>query len=100
MAQCTSTAQFFHLRSPLARFHYSRGIQEVMASRRHKPIGHFKFSGQTFRVIVLGMHASARREVGCNHERVSTAVHIYLLTVLQRFKAAPLLGEKYVAACF
>lgn len=41
-----------HLCSPSAHFHYPQGIQGVMASRASGPPGHFKFSAQTFAVIV------------------------------------------------
>lgn len=53
---CNGSVHFnstvFHLRSPLAQFHYPQGIQGVMASRARNPDGHFKFFAQTFAVIV------------------------------------------------
>lgn len=52
---CNGSVHFnstvFHLRSPLAQFHYPQGIQGVMASRARNLDGHFKFFAQTFAVI-------------------------------------------------
>lgn len=53
-----SNSTVFHLRSPLAQFHYPQGIQGVMASRARNPVGHFKFFAQTFLVIVQELRVS------------------------------------------
>ena len=60
-----SNSTVFHLRSPLAQFHYPQGIQGVMASRARNPAGHFKFfcSELLFRNCVS---ISVRRE-NCEH---------------------------------
>lgn len=49
-----SNSTVFHLRSPLAQFHYPQGIQGVMVSRARNPVGHFKFFAQTCRSYCSG----------------------------------------------
>lgn len=77
---CDGSVRFnstvFHLRSPLAQFHYPRGIQGVMASRARNPGCHFKFFAQAFLVIVQELRGSVWKDLYSD---------LYLLTSLRSF---------------